>query len=204
MAPGSVSALNDEDKLSLWVGRVAREHALLEYALSNVHRLLDVSDDEAPSSVGGLILECRKLLKRSDLSTEIVQAGCEALTAASAATAIRNRIVHDMWLPDPLHSESEAARWNAFRRSAERTVSYIGGTVKDLETVVEAYTNLARSRSRVSGLFMALHEVMRSSVVDERPKTTSELPRYIAMMEDRFTVDANGDIDVCLSRGDQA
>jgi hypothetical protein len=200
MAPGPVSALSDDDNLSLWVGRVAREHALLEYALSNVHRLLDVSNDGvAPSSVGGLILQCRRLLQRTDLNAEIVRGGCEALQAAAAATAIRNRVVHDMWLPDPSRAESEPARWNAFRRSVQLTESYSGGTVEDLQTVVDGYNSLSRSRPRVSGLFMALHEVMPTGF-GEAPPRTSELPRYIAMMEDRFTVAANGDIEVDPSR----
>jgi hypothetical protein len=40
MEPRHVSALSDEDLLLLWVGRVAREHARLEYGLSNVRSML--------------------------------------------------------------------------------------------------------------------------------------------------------------------
>ena len=34
------SVLSDDDALSLWVGRVARVHAHLEYGVDNVHRFL--------------------------------------------------------------------------------------------------------------------------------------------------------------------
>ena len=84
MEPRHVSALSDEDKLSLWVGRVAREHARLEYGLSNVRRMLDASEEAvAPGSVVGLVDQGRRLLNRSDLTADIVQAGHRALTAAS-------------------------------------------------------------------------------------------------------------------------
>jgi hypothetical protein len=46
MEPRHVSALSDEDLLLLWVGRVAREHARLEYGLSNVRSMLMLSRRE--------------------------------------------------------------------------------------------------------------------------------------------------------------
>ena len=55
MEPRHVSALSDEDKLSLWVGRMAREHARLEYGLSNVRSMLDgLEEGVAPSRVVGV------------------------------------------------------------------------------------------------------------------------------------------------------
>ena len=72
--------------------------------------------------------------------------------------------------------------------------------IKDLETVVDAHNELSRSRLRVSGLFMTLHEVMPHGHAAVRPNAESELPRYIAMMNDQFTVAANGDAEIGLPR----
>ena len=57
---------------------------------------------------------------------------------------------------------------------------------------------LSRVRLRVSGLFMALHEAMPPGHTAGLPKAESELPRYIAMMNDQFTVADNGDVKVEL------
>ena len=76
--------MNDDDALSLWVGRVARTHALLEYNVDNVHRFLTRQVGHVPGSksVKGfdqLFGECRKLLKQSDAGREIVTSGDTAL-----------------------------------------------------------------------------------------------------------------------------
>lgn len=76
--------LNDDDVLSLWVGRVARTHALLEYNVDNVHRFLVRQVGHVPGnkSVKGfdqLVSECRKLLQQSDAGPEIVTSGDTAL-----------------------------------------------------------------------------------------------------------------------------
>lgn len=201
MHPGPGSSLSDEDELSLWVGRVAREHALLEYGLSNVHGVLDASEEGvAPSSVGGLVRQCRRLLNSSGLHADIIDAGRRALNAASAATTLRNRVIHDMWLPNPLLGDSDPAQWTAFRRSTERAATYIAGTPGDLATVVDAHNELSRTRIRVSGLFMSLHQAMPHGHSAGRPDAKSELPTYVAMMNDQFTVAANGDVEIGLQR----
>jgi hypothetical protein len=197
------SNLTDEDELSLWVGRVARAHALLEYNLSNVHRLLVEHDGSGPAStrmpsgVDHLAAECLRLLRRSDVSHEVRSSGGGALSAAKAANGLRNRVVHDMWLPDPLREAWEPPRWNAFRRSRGLVGTYAQPSPRTLETVVEAHSTLVRARLRVSGLFMALHAVWpRSPGRGRRASAASELPRYIALMTGQFTLSANGDFDV--------
>src|SRR6476469_382923 len=97
--------LNDDDVLSLWVGRVARTHALLECDMDNVHRFLarqlgHVLGNKSVKGFDQRVSECRKLLQRSDVGREIVMSGDTALLAAREATAFRNRVVHDMWLLD--------------------------------------------------------------------------------------------------------
>jgi hypothetical protein len=194
--------LNDDDVLSLWVGRVARTHALLEYNVDNVHRFLARQVGHAPGSksVKGfeqLVSECRKLLKHSDAGPEIVTSGDTALLAAREATGFRNRVVHDMWLLDPLREDWEPPRWNTFHRLSDVQESYNSANSHDLTMVVDTHTLLMRTRMRVSGLFMALHATRpagRSRVEGSSGEET--MARYVALMTDRFILHANGDFDV--------
>lgn len=191
--------LGDDDSLSLWVGRVARSHAHLEYTVDNIHRLLvqqvgRVPDGKSVKGFDQIATECRSLLRRSDADPEIMTAGDIALRAAQQVTGIRNRVVHDMWLPDALREDWEPPRWNAFRRSGDLDESYSSSSSHDLTTVIEAHTTLRRTRMRVSGLFMALHAIWRS---DRTPNERApQVARYVALMTDRFTLHANGDFDV--------
>jgi hypothetical protein len=196
------STLGDEDLLSLWVGRVARVHALLEYNLSNVHGALLPSDTASvrrmtPPGVDSLIVLCRRRLITAELSDEVTTAGAQALSAAQAANALRNRIVHDIWLLDSQGEPRPPSSWNTLSRSKRQGSPYDFSTPRTLESVISAHTMLARSRLRISGLFMALHELL-PSLLDARrfPSGKTEVPRYIAMMEDRFTIQPNGDIEI--------
>lgn len=196
---GHEPTLCDDDSLSLWVGRVARSHAHLEYSVDNIHRLLVQRAGNAPDrkSVKGfdqLVGECRRLLQGSDVDSEIITAGDSALLAAKEATVLRNRVVHDMWLPDPLREDWEPPRWNAFRRSGDLDESYSSGSRHDLTMVVDAHTLLTRTRMRVSGVFMALHATWRPDRTCHEGAPT--MARYLALMTDGFTLQANGDFDV--------
>ena len=192
--------LNEDDALSLWVGRVARTHALLEYNVDNVRRFLARRVGPVPGgkSVKGfdqLVSECRKLLKQSDVSREIVTPGDSALLAARKTTALRNRVVHDMWLLDPLREDWEPVRWNTFRRLGDVQASYNSADSQDLTMVVDTHTLLMRTRMRVSGLFMALHATWPADRLE--PSSGSDnMARYVALMTDRFILHANGDFDV--------
>lgn len=194
--------LSDDDALSLWVGRVARTHAHLEYDVDNVHRFLVRQNGHSPDSktVKGfdqLVSECRNLLRGSSADREIQMSGDAALLAAKQASVLRNRVVHDMWLPDPLRNDWEPPRWNTFRRLGDLQGSYTSAILQDLTTVVDAHAVLIRTRMRVSGLFMALHAIWpagRNS--GERSSTSDSVARYVALMADRFTLHANGDFDV--------
>jgi hypothetical protein len=194
---GQLPTLNEDDALSLWVGRVARTHAGLEYNVNNVHRLLLQHAGLAPdrNSVKGfdqLVRECRDLLQRSDAGEEVQTSGDIALLAAKQVTSDRNRVVHDMWLPDPQREDWEPPRWLAFRRLGDPLESYASASSYDLAVIVETHTSLARTRLRVSGLFMALHATWR---LDQDRDGMENLARYIALMMDRFAVRPNGDVD---------
>lgn len=194
--------LTDDDVLSLWVGRVAQTHAMLEYNVDNVRRFLARRVDQVPSSksVKGfdqLVRECRKLLQQSGAGPEIVTSGEAALLAAKEATQLRNRVVHDMWLSDPVRSDWEPPRWNSFHRLDDLQESYNTATSQGLTTVVDTHTLLTRTRVRVSGLFMALHATWPVSRDPVRTAPGEDgFARYIALMTDRFVLHANGDFDI--------
>lgn len=202
MEPSSPApSLEDQDVLSLWVGRVARVHALLEYNLSNVHAALRPPDADvhssAPLGVDSLITSCRSRLTEAKLGDEIATAGYEALSAAKEANAQRNRIVHDIWLLDSQAEVRPLSTWTTFGRSSRERSPYDLPAPRTLESVCDAHTMLVRSRVRTSGLFMALHEVLPwLSAARRLPSAKSELPRYIAMMEGRFTLEPNGDVEI--------
>lgn len=194
--------LSDDDALSLWVGRVARTHALLEYDVDNVYRFLGRQAGHATrsKSVTGfdqLVTECRTLLRKSNAGQEVVTSGDIALLAARKATGLRNRVVHDMWLPDPLVEGAEPPRWNTFQRFSDMAESYSSAASRDLTMVVDTHALLVRTRRRVSGLFMALHatwptgHARAESASDEGNTAT-----YVALMTDRFILHPNGDFDV--------
>lgn len=194
--------LTDDDGLSLWVGRVARTHAMLEYNVDNVHRFLARRVDQVPrsKSVKGfdqLVRECRELLQRSGAWPEIVTSGEAALLAAKEATQLRNRVVHDMWLSDPVRSDRDPPRWNTFHRLNDLQESCNTPTSQDLTTVVDTHILLTRTRVRVSGLFMSLHATwpMSRDPARKAPRE-DELARYVALMTDRFVLYANGDFDI--------
>ena len=194
-------ALSDDDALSLWVGRVARAHAHLEHGVDNVHRFLsrqvgNVPDGKAVKGLDQLIVECRRLLQRSDADRGVLTSGDIALLAAREATGMRNRILHDMWLPDAVRDDWESPRWNTFRRMGDVQMSYASASVQDLAMVVDRHTFISRTRGRVSGLFMALHATWTTGGVRAGPPPGDNMLRYIALMTDRFTLEANGDFEV--------
>lgn len=193
--------VSDDDALSLWVGRVARTHALLEYDVHNVYRSLvrrvgHPTDSNTRKGFDQVLSECRKRLKESDADREVQRAGDVALSAAKDATALRNRVVHDMWLPDPLRDDSEPPRWNTFRRLGDLQGSYASPTSRGLTAVVDTHTLLTRTRIRVSGLFMALHALWPPDQYSgQESPVGNSVERYISLMTDRFTLHANGDFD---------
>lgn len=194
--------LSADDALSLWIGRVARTHALLEYDVDNVHRLLmrragHQADGKSVKGFDQLVTECTDLLRKSGSAQEILRAGHSALHASRKATGMRNRVVHDMWLPDPPPEGSDPSRWNTFRRSGDLQVSYSSATPQDLAMVVDTNTLLLRTRMRVSGLFMALNASWPEGRTGGAGSPDQEsLARYVALMTDCFVLHPNGDFDV--------
>lgn len=188
--------LSDEDQLSLWVGRVARTNALLEYDLGNVWRILGGVPHAKGVGVDQLAEDCRRLLQKSRAAPEVIAAGLSALNAARKANAGRNRVVHDLWLAEA-SSADRGATWHSFRLNSGRIAPETAVDTVSLQVVIETQEMLQRARTRLSGLFMALNEVRdREAPTRNSRPLEANMSRYLAMMDDKFQLQDNGDIEL--------
>ena len=199
--PDPTSVLSDDDLLSLSIGRVVRAHSRVEYGLRNVHEALDTHssiENVAAGFVGAdqLANDCIMRLRRADLSRELTESGERSLKAAQEANVRRNAIVHDLWLLDSGREDDVSPRWNTIGATRGRTGSVARLGPSDVQTLEDARTALDRAAVRVSGLFMALHEFLPRYEEPRRRGWTSELPRYLALMDGHFRLAQNGDWEV--------
>jgi len=204
--PDPVSVLSHDDLLSLGIGRVIRSHSLLEYRLRNAFQFLASFGEEGEVAKGRLGADrladgCRLRLQRANLDPTVTTAGTGALEAARAANVMRNLIVHDLWVLDSqTDAEQPSPRWNRF--TAERGQSRTVGrpTPTDLNALEDTRSALDRAALRISGLFMALHEVLpgpdQTRHMTGRPRS---MPTYLALMNDEFRLEANGDWEITAS-----
>ena len=196
------SLLSHDDQLSLSIGQAIRAHALLEYRLRNVHEALGAPDAEGGVAAGllgadRLVSSCLALLRRANVTREITEAGEGSLKGARDANALRNRIVHDLWLFDPHSEAGEPPRWNTFRARPDQRGTVARPGPSDVRSVEDARTELERTGVRVSGLFMALHEVLPRHQDARKPRGwTSGLPTYLALMRGHFRLAPNGDWEI--------
>lgn len=192
------SSLSDDDLLSLSIGRVVRAHSRLEYGLRNVREALD-TDTQTGGFVGAeqLAKECSTRLRLVDLRPEVMLAGERSLEAARASNALRNTTVHDLWMLDLDRNYEESARWNTVGAARGRTGNATRPKPRDIQSVEGVRTALERAALRVSGLFMALHEALPRYQDLTRPKGwMSNMPRYLALMNDQFDIDNDGNWEV--------
>jgi hypothetical protein len=201
-SPDPASSLSDDDLLSLSIGRVARAHARVEYGLRNVHEALDTprsTDTVAAGFVGADRLANDCMLRRADLSRKLTESGERSLKAAQEANVLRNGIVHDLWLLESGGEDDVNPRWNTFGAARGRTGTVVRPAPSDIQTVEDARTALNLAAVRVSGLFMALHEVLpRYEGSPRRRGRTRGLPTYLALMDGNFRLAQNGDWEIVL------
>lgn len=193
----ALAGLSDDDQLSLFVGRVARTNALLEYDLGNVWRTLGGEAHPAGAGVDQLANDCRRLLRKTYGDHLVVDAGLKALSAARRANSIRNRVVHDIWLEATISANTDGGSWQPFRLTAGQLEPAVAAAPVTVDVVAKAHESLRRARTRVSGLFMALHGLANQEAPTHgRAPKSNNLDRYLAMMNDHFELHDNGDIDI--------
>ena len=190
--PDPAAHLRDDDRLSLAIGRLVRAHADLEYKLRNVFGALSefALNSEAQASVSGtdrLAAACLARLDGSGLDKELMEAGRTSIAAVRAANARRNRIVHDLWLAAASNSDGESMKWNNFYGTRGHWETVARPEASDVHAVEEAHRASQRAAVRMSGLFMALHEVLPRFEESNRARDgASNLPVYLDLMADRF------------------
>ncbi|VXB05675.1 hypothetical protein [Aeromicrobium sp. 9AM] len=190
--------LTDEDTLSLTIGRVVRAHARVEYGLRNVREALDPNPslENSPAGFLGadrLVNDCVARLRHSGVTPTVIDAGVRALEAARDASGLRNQIVHNLWMLESDGSEGEEPLWNLVGPDPRQAGNGVCSRTTT-QTVENAQTALEHAAARVSGLFMALHEVLpRFSESPRSRRQVSGLPRYLALMDGHLRLDINGD-----------
>jgi hypothetical protein len=92
----------DEDAQALRIGQVARAHVDLDIALYLAGGI---------TSTNRLVADCRIMVSKTSIKSDLLNAGLGALSAAKVVNEERNRVVHDMWLPEIRLNSDAAPRW---------------------------------------------------------------------------------------------
>ncbi len=189
-----VEDANPLDLLQMEIGRVAQIHVQLDHALRQVFVSLATPSPAIylvndRSSTESLVQACKTMLANAEVPGEVSQAGISALQAASAANVERNRVVHDMWIPEYEEPDGRSVRWH-LSKIARGAFGFKSDGIHDLQSLKAARLQVFRAFSRVSALQWALHGTLpfyRGAGTDVAP-----LSDWIAMMEDRFVLDEDG------------
>lgn len=151
----------DEDALALLIGRVARAHVSLDIALRGLFRTLVVPSvaiylADGITSTSRLVADCRILLSKTTAGSDVLSVGFGALSAAKVVNEERNRVVHDMWLPELRMNSDEAPRWEVLRAQTFHSDAWSEPVSRDLGSVESVLSGLERAALRIAGVDQAL------------------------------------------------
>jgi hypothetical protein len=186
---------NTLDALHMEIGRIAHHHVLLDAALRGVYVALATPSAAVylvndTWSTAALVRACKTMIERSPAPPQVVEAGVSALEAADKANTERNRVVHDMWLPDVEGTmPTTPVRWNLTKIERGSFGRKMDG-VHDLRSLNDARFQIFRAHIRVSALQWALCESLPSwqgSGIESGPRID-----WVAVMEGRFVLDEDG------------
>jgi hypothetical protein len=183
------------DALHREIGRVAQLHVRLDLTLRRVFVMLAapgaamylVNDSTSTNAVANA---CGTMLKHADIPEGVRDAGLKALAAAKSAGNDRNRVVHDMWLPDFEGDLSKPNRWSV-TDPAKSGMGKGAESVRDLSSVHSARERIFRAVVRAETLSWALWDALPFYRDSGMPASMS-MEEQIAIMEDRFDLTANG------------
>ena len=150
----------DEDALALRIGQVARAHVGLDIALRSLFRTLVFPSPavylaDGITSTNRLVADCRIMLSKTSTRSDLLNAGLGALSSAKVVNEERNRVVHDMWLPEIRLNSGMAPRWEVLQPQKFHSDSSESAS-RDLASVESVLTALKRVALRISGLDQAL------------------------------------------------
>lgn len=188
----------DEDALTLRIGRIARAHVDLDIALRSLFRTLVFPSPavylaDGITSTNRLVADCRTMLSKTSISSDLLKAGLGALSAAKVANEERNRVVHDMWLPEIRMNADAAPRWEVLQPQKFHQDSPSAPVSRNLDSVESVFTTLKRVTLRLSGLDQALWMTV-PHLMDELGDFLGAFPLLTAMSlaADEFDLLENG------------
>lgn len=193
-------ALSDNDRLSLRIGQIARAHVDLDIALRWVYSTM-VSPGLAQYIINNhpsthrLTVDIGTMIEPSTDDARFRDAAKATLQAARAAGAIRNRAIHDWWVP--LQTELGPAgevpirgtAWSGYRIASGRPgLTRDPGEHRDLSWLDDALVDIQRARIRVSAMQEALWEILpfHAGSRADGPDRDADLEMALRTMEDRF------------------
>ncbi len=192
----SVESLGVWDRLLHAIGAVAQAHVALELTTRQLFTTLaapGLGGVLAPRSLSGLVDGCRAMLEKADVPEEVTAGGLGTLQAIRASDDRRNRSVHDRWVAS-LEADGPALdQWQLVKGTL--TPSF-RATKRDVAYVRDASTAIRRADIRASGFLWALYETLpfwRGSRLGP-----SELPKWLAVMDDRFSLMSDGGFRIDL------
>lgn len=194
--------MNEDDELCLRIGRIARAHVEVDYALRNVYVTLAspglaVYLANSQNSASRIIEDCSAMLTKAGIPDAVLAAADSALVAAKQAGVVRNRAVHDMWMRD-IAEDADPQAWRTYRKNTGGLGSIAPDLPRDLASLDRDHETLLRTRFRVLGLFWALWEVLpfyqgsRPNTEDDQRE--ADVERWVALMEDRFFLNQDGSV----------
>lgn len=158
--------LTPDEELYLEIGRVAQLHVRLDSRVRGI--FVDLASpslarflaNESSSTVT-VAHGCKTMLKHADVPDRVREAGMQALNSVKVASEQRNRVVHDMWLPDleSVDDLSDPKRWSVARITRGGYGHALDGT-RDLDSVTNAYRSVLDSLNRVGALSSALWQTL--------------------------------------------
>ena len=189
-----------EDALCLRIGRVARAHVQIDNSLRLCHQTLmtpglGVYLTNRVVSTSVLVEDCRLMVAKSEIPEHVAAAAKSALDAAVEASKVRNRVVHDMWLRDvDDQTPEQAPRWTAHSIARRDRVRRVEEPPRDLDFLDAAVDQLRRTNVRITALLWALWNVLPAfgGRTEKPDEGWAELVRWVAVMENRFDLIADG------------
>ncbi|WP_088315014.1 hypothetical protein [Kineosporia sp. R_H_3] len=182
-----------EDQLDLEIGRVARAHVNVDFALRQVYQALVMPSAAIVlvadiASTSRLIDDCRLMLKTMFPDGELREAALSILDAAKTANVERNRVVHDMWLRHSVDPE----KWMAFTKVKGSVGMRAKGDPKDLEYIRAVRDRLRRVHLRMTILIFALQDELPFFRGGRLEMGEKERLEQMAVLQDRFEMTAGG------------
>jgi hypothetical protein len=188
----------DEDALALRIGQAARAHVDLDIALRSLFRTLVLPSPavylaDGITSTNRLVADCRTLLSKTSIRSDLMNAGLGALSAAKVVNEERNRVVHDMWLPEIRLNSDAAPRWEVLQPQKFHSDSSSEPVSRGLDSVESVLTALKRVALRISGLDQALW-MMLPHLTDELGDSSGAVPlgTWMSLAADEFDLLEDG------------